>query len=372
MAERKKILLAQLFSNGDCLYATAIARQIKHDFPGCHLTWAIVTFCKGVLTANPYVDEVMEVTNVIKSDIITYRQFKKQMLAKKEQGEFDEIFFTTNMDDNQAYYDGCIRTNILNAYPNKITEGIQPVLQFTNEEKNKVEAWVKQKELDSYKHVVLFEFAPQSGQLNINTAMALNIAQELSARGDAAVILSSAQKIDESQKGIMDGSALSFRESVYLSNFCTMLLGCSSGITWGTTSDGGKLLPMVQLLNPWTAWVNPISRDFERQGIATSHVIELIDFDEQRILNVVAGIFENGFSATKEKYNQPIPLHFKTSRRIVYNMLCYAQFGAVKKHWDVNVKVYGYHTLLIKAFAFAILGFPLIFISNKIRKAKKL
>ena len=42
----KKIILVQLYSNGDCLYATAVARQIKQDFPGSHLTWAIAHFVK--------------------------------------------------------------------------------------------------------------------------------------------------------------------------------------------------------------------------------------------------------------------------------------------------------------------------------------
>ena len=36
-----KVSLVQLDANGDCLYATTIARQIKQDYPGCHLTWWI-------------------------------------------------------------------------------------------------------------------------------------------------------------------------------------------------------------------------------------------------------------------------------------------------------------------------------------------
>jgi ADP-heptose:LPS heptosyltransferase len=45
----QKIVLVQLFSNGDCLYATAVARQIKADYPGCHLTWAIADFVNPLL-----------------------------------------------------------------------------------------------------------------------------------------------------------------------------------------------------------------------------------------------------------------------------------------------------------------------------------
>ena len=54
MTAAKKILLVQLYSNGDCLYATAVARQIKQDFPGCHLTWVIAGVYKNIIAQNPY------------------------------------------------------------------------------------------------------------------------------------------------------------------------------------------------------------------------------------------------------------------------------------------------------------------------------
>ena len=68
MSAPKKILLLQLMSNGDCLYATAIARQIKEDNPGCQLTWAIASFCKTIIDGNPYVDAVWEIPGVNKSN----------------------------------------------------------------------------------------------------------------------------------------------------------------------------------------------------------------------------------------------------------------------------------------------------------------
>jgi ADP-heptose:LPS heptosyltransferase len=54
----KKILIVHLVSNGDCLYVTAIARQIKIDYPGSHLTWIISNLCSQVLINNEYVDQV--------------------------------------------------------------------------------------------------------------------------------------------------------------------------------------------------------------------------------------------------------------------------------------------------------------------------
>src|SRR4051812_43318777 len=105
----KKILLVQLFSNGDCLYATAIARQIKSDYPGYHLTWAIAGFCKSIIANNPYVDAIMEVNHVAKNDVVAFRKFKREVHERKIKGEFDLLFITHNMDTNQALYDGSIR-----------------------------------------------------------------------------------------------------------------------------------------------------------------------------------------------------------------------------------------------------------------------
>jgi ADP-heptose:LPS heptosyltransferase len=102
MEQQRKILLVQLFSNGDCLYATAVARQIKKDYPGCHLTWAIAGFCKSIIANNPYVDEIMEVNSVAKNDVVAFRKFKKEVAQKKIIGEFDQVFITHNMDTNQA------------------------------------------------------------------------------------------------------------------------------------------------------------------------------------------------------------------------------------------------------------------------------
>ena len=86
MEQQRKILLVQLFSNGDCLYATTVARQIKKDYSGCHLTWAIAGFCKTIIANNPYVDEIMEVNSVAKNDVEAFRKFKKEVATRKVNG----------------------------------------------------------------------------------------------------------------------------------------------------------------------------------------------------------------------------------------------------------------------------------------------
>ncbi|MEO6218907.1 MAG: hypothetical protein ABIO81_00660, partial [Ginsengibacter sp.] len=240
MDARKKILLVQLFSNGDCLYATSIARQIKNDFPGCHLTWAIAGFCKSIIANNPFVDEIMEVNSVAKNDVVAFRKFKKEILRRKSSGEFDEVFITHIMDTNQANYDGSIRSTIFRGYPYPVTVPVQPVLKLSDYEINSANEFSLKYALQDYKHVILFEFAPLSGQSKITKEMALQIAENLTANKEVAVILSSGNKIQHANENIIDGSVLSLRETAALTHHCSLLLGCSSGITWISTSDAAK------------------------------------------------------------------------------------------------------------------------------------
>ncbi len=336
----KKILLVQLFSNGDCLYATTIARQIKNDFPNCHLTWAIAVSCKSIIANNPFVDEIMEVNDISKNDERAFRKFKKDVYQRQSAGEFDEVFITHIMDTNQANYDGCIRSTIFRSYPKPVTVPVQPVLRLSDEEIKKVEVFSAANNLPGYKHVILFEFAPLSGQSAMTKQMAIEIAENLTENKEIAIILSSANKIQHGNKNIIDGSVLTLRETAALTHYCTLLLGCSSGITWISTSDAAKQLPMIQILNPYTTWVNPISRDFERFGIDTSHVIEMTKVEKNLIITCVKQALVD-FRMAKKIFNQQIPLQFKTSRNIVYNLLVYREFAAIAKHIRINREVFG-------------------------------
>lgn len=367
MAIQKKILLIQLFSNGDNLYATTLARQIKTDFPDCHLTWAIANFCKSIIEHNPFVDEALIVDSVAKNDIVAFRKFRKSMYRQKAEGVYDEVFVTHIMDSNLAYYDGCIRSNVLSAYPYPITVPITPVLRLTDLEVDKTKQFALDNELSEYKNVILFEFAPQSGQSKMTKELAISIAENLVKSGDCAVVMSSGIRIDHNNKAIVDGSVLSIRETAALTHHCTFLLGASSGITWISTSDAARQLPMVQLLNPYTNWVNPISRDFERFGLPIDKVIELLDFTESTIIHCVK-LAVADFASAKNKYNHPIPLHFKTTRSIVYNLLCYAQFGAIAKHVQVNKKVYGNNLSFYKEVLAGFIIFPFKLIKNLVTK----
>ncbi len=363
----KKILLVQPFSNGDCLYATAIARQIKEDYPGCRLTWAIAPFCRAIIANNPYVDEVMDLDSVPKNDVKAFRRFKQKVLAQKAAGVFDEVFVTSNMDTNQAYYDGSIRSCIFRAYPHPVTVPVTPVLRLTAGEKEQARGFAARHRLQEYERVVLFEYAPQSGQLVITAEKAIALAEGIIKNGNTAIILSSANQVIHPSPAIIDGSALSIRETAAITPYCSLLIGCSSGISWITTSDAAKLLPMVQLVDAATRWANPVSRDFERFKLPVDRVIDLVSFNEQLVTACVAEAMDN-FEAARKKYNQPIPLHFKSTRYIVYNLLCYLEFRAIRTHIRVNREVYGNNPAFYAEVLMGFLVFPFWLLRNTIVK----
>jgi hypothetical protein len=369
MNNQKKILIFHLHSNGDCLYATAIARQIKTDYPGCHLTWGVATFCKSILENNPFIDQVWEIPNVNKSNsTAVHRKLKKEILKKKKDGIYDEVFFTQLIDDNIANYDGCIRSGIFRGYNKPITVDITPVLRLFPHEKERVDKFAIQNKLKDYQNIILFEYAPQSAQLAITDDIALKIANEITQDGKTAIILSSAKPINSSSAAIIDGSELSLRETAALTFYCTHLLGCSSGISWLTTSDAAKMLTMVQVLDPYSPWVNPMSRDFERFGISTSKLIEIYDNNPDVIVGCMIEVLNNDFAEVKKKYYAPLPLHFIGTSRGIYNMLCFLQFHAIVKHIRINISVFGFNPKLILAILSGIFTAPFKLLKNTYTK----
>ncbi|MEO5889548.1 MAG: hypothetical protein ABIQ31_04805 [Ferruginibacter sp.] len=340
MERAKKILLVELCANGDCLYATTVARQIKNDYPDCQLTWAIAGIYKPIISGNPYVDAIMEVNDAPKNNLAAFRKFKKRIFLQKKRGEWDEIFITQVIDDNAANYDGCIRSATFRGYKNKITVPVTPVLRINGSEKLNVEQFSESHDLSKYKHVILFEFSPLSGQAKITKEDAFKIAEELVNKIDAVVILSSGDKVFHSDPRIIDGSHLTLRETAMLSNHCTFLLGCSSGITWASTSDAGRNLPMVQLLSADSLYTNSVARDFERQGLTEYDVIEITNHETGYIVACILSALSN-FEVAKKRYHVIIPVSFATSRIIVCNLFIHLQFKSILKHIKINREVYG-------------------------------
>lgn len=362
MNPNPKILLVQLYSNGDCLYATTIARQIKCDYPGVHLTWAISDSCQSIIQNNPYVDTILPVSNVQRNSDKYFRKFKKEV-ESGVYGKYDKIFIPQVSDTNLANYDGTIRSAIFRGYPGKITVPVEPVLKLTEEEIKKVEQFAATHQLSKYSHVILFEYAPLSGQSKITFHNAMSIAKKITENKSIAIILSSANKIDNDDPNIIDGSPLSIRETAQLTHYCNFMIGCSSGITWASTSSASRKLPMVQILDPKAIFINPVSRDFQRFNISNRGVIEITDFNENTIVECVRSALSD-FELAYKNFNCKIPLSFRASRMVVFNLLSQLNFKAIQKHIKVNMECYGFKWDLFKQIGIGLLQFPFKMISK--------
>lgn len=364
MITNPKILLVNFYANGDCLYATTIARQIKTDYKDCHLTWAISSKCKDIILNNPDVDDVI-VVEYIHCDDNAELELLKQ---KTDVAGYDNVFIThPSYIKNMALFDGSVRSNVFRAYPHAVTVPVEPVLVLTDEEKLKCKTFAEKHDLSSFKNVILFEFAPQSGQLKISKEEAISISEEIVSDKETAIILSSANKINHPDKAIIDGSSLSLRETAGITHHCTMLLGCSSGITWITTSSAAKKLPMVQMLDDKTTWFNPVSGDFKRFGLSLNELIELYDFDRAKVVDCVKMALSD-FQLSRNKYHQQYGLYFNTTPKIVYELLCRLRFGMIVKHITVNVQEYGHDFSFYKQVLVGIFTAPFILIRNTFKK----
>ena len=160
-----RILLGMLASNGDCLYATAIARQIKVDFPGCHLTWAIGSLSSRVLANNKDVDEVWTLPQTSWANMEDdWNLFEIDARRLADAGKFDRVFLTQIHPSRFANYDGTIRPSIFRNYGRPITVPVDVTIDLTEQETQEVDKWFRASPAADASQVVLFECSSKSGQ----------------------------------------------------------------------------------------------------------------------------------------------------------------------------------------------------------------
>jgi hypothetical protein len=306
----KKILLGMLVANGDCLMATVLAKQIKKDYPGCHLTWAISNLCRGVIDGNPDVDAVWEIqlNNKKEAEKEGWYRFESAALQRKERGEFDEVFFTQIYPNNVHRFDGTTRSTIYNAYPHPVTVDARPVLRLTEEEINKVAEFAATHQLHRYKHVLLFECSSFSGQSFVTPDWALEVSRRLlNVREDLFIILSTHLPMDNLPPRMAVASALSLRENAELTKYCSLLLGCSSGITWIATTDWAKRLPMLQFLKRGKGFTfASVAYDHRYWGLDDQLIIETTNEDISVAVKMVLQVLENGVPAVRKEFHMQL------------------------------------------------------------------
>ncbi len=320
---RKRILLGQLGSFGDCLYATTVARQIKTDYPDCHLTWAIGSIYRSILDGNPYIDEIWEFSMSARNDLLDrWQQFEYEAIERKKRGDFDEIFLTQVFPNNLKNFDGTLRSSIFRAYNKPITVPVSPVLRLLPTEVENVRIFAESHRLVEKRHVILFECSHKSGQSFVTLEFALEVSKKLIEKiPDVCVILSSNEPVYSTDERIVDGSVLSFRENAELTKYCSLLVGCSSGISWLCTSDRAKPLPMVQLLKRETCMYASFVHDHEYHGIASDSIIEMTECSVNKLSQCIKVILTEGFDIARRIYHEQIRINFRHYAAVIVTTL---------------------------------------------------
>ena len=352
----KKVLLVQLSSNGDCLYVTTIAHQIKKDYPNCHLTWAIGSMYRSILDGNPHVDEVWEIPLTKPNDIVSaWKIFNDQFEIRKEKGAFSETFIT----QMQAFrYDGTIRSSTFSGYPKPITVPISPIIRLISHEIENVRQFAEIHKLITRDTVVLMECSVKSEQSFITPDYALKIAEMIVNKfQNYCVILSSNIAIISNHERIIDGSVLTFRENAELTKYCSFLIGGSSGITWISTSDWAKSLPTIQLINPDALWFASVVYDHEYWDLSTKHIIEMTPCSTQQVFNCFTTVFEENFQVAKSQFHIRILPNFKGCQQFQYEYISSYQFANAYKILKYTLHRNGYNLKILFYFLCNIVKF---------------
>lgn len=320
----KRFLIIQLACFGDCLYATTVAKQIKHDNPYSHLTWAIATKYSSAIHLNPDVDCVWEID--IKDGDYYNRNLEKLIVEaniRKKEGEFNEIIITQIPDYNWHNFNGTIRGSLLKNSRLRITVPVEPVVHLSENEISRVRQYVRDNNLRAYKKVVLFECAPSSGQSFINPEMALEIAEIItSRREDICIILSSPYQLKAKSSHVKDASSLSIRENAELANFCTHFVGCSSGITWLCSSSWvKKKLPTIQFLSESCKWYAGMTYDHALWGLPHDHIVEVLDCSPTQAGACILSLVDDGIGLLKNKYKASYKPQYKHFEEVAKTLL---------------------------------------------------
>lgn len=343
-SRRKRILIGQLGSFGDCLYATTVARQIKKDYPDCHLTWAVGSLYRSVLDGNPYIDEIWEYPISSRNDLLDrWQEFEDEANERKKKGYYDEIFFTQVFPNNLKNFDGTLRSSIFRGYNKPITVPVSPVIRLSPSEIENVRIFAEFHRLKEKKNVIMFECSPKSGQSFVTLDFALDVSKKIIEKiPDLCVIISTNESVHSDDNRIIDGSILSFRENAELTKYCTLLIGCSSGISWLCTSDWAKPLPMIQLLKKGTSVYASFVHDHEYHGIPTDSIIEMTDCSAETLSHCIEIILNDGFDLARRIYHEQIKVNFYHYMFAVYILLQNRKYKEAFTSLRYTIKRYGF------------------------------
>ena len=347
--QQVRVLLVQLASMGDCLFVTAIARQIKEiDFPGSHLTWLIGSRYTSAIENNPYVDAVIEIPLSSIADNEKQRNLiSEHILNFGGYDNFDQIFVTDYTPLNMGNWFGTTRSALFRSYPYKLKVNPQPIIYLTDKEKVRVAVFCQNNSINGSSYNILFECGPQSGQSLMTLEKAKEIAEQIvSKNSKIKFILSSNQPFVSSNPNIIDGSIISWRENAELANYCNLVVGCSSGISWLCTSQWTKQLPILQIINPHYMggrFSASMKIDFKYFGIDTTNLIELYNPSENILQECILSATENNFNQIKNLHDVTDDSYFANWRFLKESRISFSKKIGLFIKWGLPflcLKVY--------------------------------
>lgn len=344
------VLLGQLNANGDCLYATILARQIKEDFPGCNLTWAISSQCRDVLKGNPYVDRIWEfsVNSLADRERAWWALEERVLRIQAGPYPFERVVLPQISPGNFRYYDGTIRPSILRAYLAPVTVPIDSVIVIDDAEKQKVWDFVETNSINSYDHRILFECSSSSGQSYVTPTFAIQVAERVSRElENCCFILSTHENITLLHNNVFLARELGMRENAELTRHCTLFVGCGSGLTVISTSSIARELPNIQILSAETSVYASFFHDFEWFGKSTDRFVEMADASVDHVASSIITCCRDGLGAARSLFHRPLPVTFNFYCQLIETCLLNK-----KKYYDAfqsletTVKRYGLHDRL--------------------------
>jgi hypothetical protein len=345
-----RLLLGQLGANGDCLYATILARQLRHDHPDAHITWAISSQCAGLLRNNPFVDEVWEVPiSGWDQHATMWRVFEREATRRLLRHEFDHVVLSQIWPSNFQNFDGTVRPSILRAYGRPITVPIENIINLDESERDNVERFVREAGIMLFEHRIVFECSSKSGQSFVTPDVAQEIAEHVyAALPNAAVIFSTNVPMVLRHRNSHQAGALSLRENAALTHHCTLFVGCGSGITVAATSSAAKPLPMIQLLLEKTSVFASFAHDFEHFGLPHDHILEMTDEDPAHIADCIVAICRDGIATARTRFEGRIPVRFDHYLQLVTGSLLDVQrYLDAAQSLTVTAQRYGWRPELV-------------------------
>jgi hypothetical protein len=354
---RRRILLGQLGAAGDCVYATTVARQIKADLPGCHLTWAIGSAYRQVIAHNPHVDDVWEVELQGHRHMVdAWRAFVSEARRRQLAGDFDEIHLTQIYPDNLQNFDGTVRASIFRGYPRPITVPITPVIRLSEDEIEHVRTFAMRHGLEPAGRAILFEASPRSGQSAMDESWLSVIATRLTRALPEWRVISASPRSDEQPAiDIIDASGLGFREIAELARYCSLFVGCSSGLTWLLTSDAAPHgLPMIQLLSKRAGEYGAVVHDLEHWRLPSDHVIELREGGPERAAECVIDVLSHGIAAARNRHHQELPPRFDFYLDMIIRKLRQGDLSTFRRSLGHAIARYGFWAVVVTGLSFRI------------------